>query len=280
MLHCNMEPHRRLHIISSHLTASVEPKLSWFKEQGWGYKDTEFRLQNNVIEITGKRYLYSGKQLPAFKAWAESQAGLDFSTRSHRQEKIPVDPPVTNEEFNRRAAEICDHITTDDSDRIFHSHGHCLQELFAIRHGKLDRVVDVVAYPTTHEQVEKLVKLANDLNVVIVPYGGGTNVTQALQMFTEARSICSVDVSRMNKVIEVNKHNYTAVVQAGIRGVELEEQLGKYGVCCGHEPDSHEFSTLGGWISTRASGMKKNVYGNIEDIVLQTTIVTSIVRAR
>ncbi len=35
---------------------------------------------------------------------------------------------------------------------------------------------------------------------------------------------------------------------------------------CGHEPDSIEFSTLGGWIATRASGMKKNKYGNIEDI--------------
>lgn len=42
----------------------------------------------------------------------------------------------------------------------------------------------------------------------------------------------------------------------------------------GHEPDSVEFSTLGGWISTRASGMKKNLYGNIEDIVCNIEIVT------
>lgn len=43
----------------------------------------------------------------------------------------------------------------------------------------------------------------------------------------------------------------------------------------GHEPDSVEHSTLGGWISTRASGMKKNHYGNIEDIVVNISIVTS-----
>lgn len=48
------------------------------------------------------------------------------------------------------------------------------------------------------------------------------------------------------------------------------------GLCCGHEPDSVEFSTLGGWISTRASGMKKNRYGNIEDIVQSIKFVTSI----
>ena len=45
---------------------------------------------------------------------------------------------------------------------------------------------------------------------------------------------------------------------------------------CGHEPDSFEFSSLGGWISTRASGMKKNVYGNIEDIVSSVRLVTAI----
>jgi len=63
----------------------------------------------------------------------------------------------------------------------------------------------------------------------------------------------------------------------------LERELKNYGVCCGHEPvrerlnkykDSGEFSTLGGWISTRASGMKKNVYGNIEDILVSVTFIT------
>ena len=59
-----------------------------------------------------------------------------------------------------------------------------------------------------------------------------------------------------------------------IIGVELEKELFKFGVMLGHEPDSVEFSTLGGWISTRASGMKKNRYGNIEDIVVSITMIT------
>jgi alkyldihydroxyacetonephosphate synthase len=51
--------------------------------------------------------------------------------------------------------------------------------------------------------------------------------------------------------------------------------LARHGVTMGHEPDSVEFSTLGGWIATNASGMKKNRYGNIEDLVLDIRVATA-----
>jgi alkyldihydroxyacetonephosphate synthase len=66
-----------------------------------------------------------------------------------------------------------------------------------------------------------------------------------------------------------------ACIEAGIIGQDLERELKNYGVVLGHEPDSIEFSTLGGWISTRASGMKKNAYGNIEDILMNVKLVTT-----
>jgi len=62
-------------------------------------------------------------------------------------------------------------------DRVHHSHGQTYQETWALRHGKLDKYVDLVIYPQSHENVERLVLLANKHNVVLVPYGGGTNVT-------------------------------------------------------------------------------------------------------
>lgn len=86
--------------------------------------------------------------------------------------------------------------------------------------------------------------------------------------------IVSVDMTRMNHVKWVDKVNMTACIEAGIIGKEMENELKKYGVVSGHEPDSVEFSSLGGWVSTRASGMKKNVYGNIEDIVVSIKLVT------
>jgi len=120
------------------------------------------------------------------------------------------------------------------------------------------------------------VELANKHDVVLIPYGGGTNVTNSLMMSPkEKRMIVSVDMTRMNKIKWVDKVNMIACIEAGIIGQDLERELKNYGVCLGHEPDSVEFSTLGGWISTRASGMKKNYYGNIEDIVQNVKLVTS-----
>ena len=77
--------------------------------------------------------------------------------------------------------------------------------------------------------------------------------------------IISLDTCMLNKILWVDEKNLTARIQSGINGQELERQLGERGYCTGHEPDSMEFSTLGGWVATRASGMKKNQYGNIED---------------
>ena len=88
--------------------------------------------------------------------------------------------------------------------------------------------------------------------------------------------IVSCDLSRMNSIKWVDRGNMQACIEVGIAGKDLEKELEKYGVMMGHEPDSVEFSTLGGWISTRASGMKKNKYGNIEDIVLSIRIVTPV----
>lgn len=157
-----------------------------------------------------------------------------------------------------------------------HSHGATLQEVFVLRNGAFKRCADVVIYPSSTEDVEKMVTLANKHDVVLVPYGGGTNVTNSLVLSTkEKRMIVSVDMSRMNKIKWVDKTNMMACIEAGIIGQDLERELKNYGVCCGHEPDSMEFSSLGGWISTRASGMKKNYYGNIEDIVQNVKFVTS-----
>ena len=58
-----------------------------------------------------------------------------------------------------------------------HSHGATVREVFALRYGRFERYVDLVLYPNAHEQVEKIVELANEHNIVLIPYGGGTNVT-------------------------------------------------------------------------------------------------------
>src|SRR5204863_8175478 len=117
---------------------------------------------------------------------------------------------------------------------------------------------------------------AKSHNVSLIPYGGGTNVTDALRCKEdEQRTIVSVDMRRMNRIIWVDRENMMACIEAGAVGRQIIAELKKHNLTMGHEPDSVEFSTLGGWIATNASGMKKNRYGNIEDIVLDVSAVTT-----
>jgi len=62
-------------------------------------------------------------------------------------------------------------------ERVMHSHGASMKEVFNLRYMRFDRYVDCVMYPTEHDHVLKIVELANIHNVQLVPYGGGTNVT-------------------------------------------------------------------------------------------------------
>ena len=133
----------------------------------------------------------------------------------------------------------------------------------------------MVYYCQSEKDAQSIIAVAKEHDVCLVPYGGGTSVSNALQLpSNESRMIVSVDMLRMNNVEWIDKENLLACVQAGITGKRLEELLAKEGFMSGHEPDSIEFSTLGGWIATNASGMKKNRYGNIEQIVQNLTMIT------
>ena len=219
----------------------------------------------------------SGKDLPHLKKWAEENAGIDFAKTAPKQADMEIHAPHFNHAFLEELGDKeLDRRSFLKWERIMHSHGATLAEVFTLRHGVFPRCVDVIVYPDSHQQVERIVALANKHDVVLVPYGGGTNVTQSLILNPkEKRMIVSLDMSRMNRIKWVDKINMLACIEAGIIGQDLERELKNYGVVLGHEPDSIEFSTLGGWISTRASGMKKNAYGNIEDILMNVKLVTT-----
>jgi alkyldihydroxyacetonephosphate synthase len=183
-----------------------------------------------------------------------------------------------NAAFEADAAAVlrADQIDRDPCARLRHGHGHTQEEMWAIKYGRVARVPDLIVRPESAAQVREIVALAARHRVCLIPYGGGTNVTEALRCPPgERRAIASVDMRRMNLVLWIDPENRTACIEAGASGREIAEVLGRYGFTIGHEPDSYELSTLGGWIATYASGMKKNRYGNIEDIVLGITAVTA-----
>ncbi|XP_064832996.1 alkyldihydroxyacetonephosphate synthase, peroxisomal-like isoform X4 [Oncorhynchus masou masou] len=250
------------------------------KWNGWGYSDSKFLFnKNGRAEFTGKRYRLSGMTLPSLQDWFENTFGASVKHKSPATPLLnasAVPPPRLNEAFveNLKATSIP--FSNEAEDRVFRAHGHCLHEIFALREGKkFERVPDMVVWPNCHNDVVKVVELACKHNVCLIPYGGGTSVTSALECPPEeTRCIVSLDTSQMNRILWLDEKNLVAHVEAGIIGQDLERLLNESGYCMGHEPDSMEFSSLGGWVATRASGMKKNVYGNIEDLVIHIKAVT------
>jgi alkyldihydroxyacetonephosphate synthase len=248
---------------------------------GWGFRDSAFEvLPNGNVMLTGDRYELSGVELPYLLPWVRKVMEIELSVAdthpSHYPSSIPE--PRRNLPFLHEIRRLLpeDGLTEDPMVRLRHGHGHTLEEMYAIRHGRLERVPDLVVYPSTEEQVTAIVEAAARHDVCLVPYGGGTNVTDALRCpVDEERSIVSVDLSRLDRILWIDPVNMMACIQAGAVGRRLQAELARHGFTLGHEPDSVEFSTLGGWIATHASGMKKNRYGNIEDLVLDVHVITA-----
>ncbi|XP_042311245.1 alkyldihydroxyacetonephosphate synthase, peroxisomal isoform X2 [Sceloporus undulatus] len=233
------------------ITIWLQEVLKW---NGWGYNDSKFLFnKKGQAEFTGKRYRIGGIVFPLLKEWLEKYVGGSLEHKITPRASLnisDVPPSVANEEFLQDLQTAKISYSQEAESRVFRAH-EC------------------------HDDVVKIVELACKHNVCIIPYGGGTSVSSALECPPEEkRTIVSLDTSQMNRIHWIDEKNLTAHVEAGIAGQDLERQLGESGYCTGHEPDSMEFSTLGGWVATRASGMKKNIYGNIEDLVVHIKMVT------
>ncbi len=248
----------------------------------WGFNDTEFIIhEDRSVELRGKRYMLSGYRMRDFLPYVEKVLGTQMDLDHLREERTdkPVDPPRKNEAFCEAAEKSfkSDQISFEDYDRLLHSHGQTTaEEVYRVLYERLQRFADMVFFCETEEDAQKITALAEEHDVCLVPYGGGTSVSCALQLPPkEERMIVSVDMRRMNRIEWIDRQNMQASVQAGIRGMDLEAIMNDEGFTIGHEPDSIELSTLGGWIATNASGMKKNKYGNIEQCVENITLVTA-----
>jgi alkyldihydroxyacetonephosphate synthase len=247
----------------------------------WGFRDTRFDFsENGHVIIRGNRYELSGKELTRFLPWVREVLEVPVDPRDVHEPQYPTAIPEPRVSSNF----LCDlqdflspaQIDTNSEVRLRHGHGHTQEEMYSIKYTQLGRVPDLVVYPETDAHVTRLIEAAKKHGVSLIPYGGGTNVTDALRCHeNEQRTIVSVDMRRMNRILWIDRENMMASIQAGAVGRHIMAELKKHGVTMGHEPDSVEFSTLGGWIATNASGMKKNRYGNIEDLVLDVSVATA-----
>ncbi len=148
--------------------------------------------------------------------------------------------------------------------RLRHSRGQSLPDWLALRSGNIGIFPDAVAHPTTDEEVRSLLSFAKNTGAVVIPYGGGTSVVGHITPPGDGRPVLTMDMGRMNRLINFEPESRIATFGAGTAGPELEAQLRALGYTLGHFPQSFEFSTLGGWVATRSSGQQSLFYGRIE----------------
>jgi alkyldihydroxyacetonephosphate synthase len=162
-------------------------------------------------------------------------------------------------------------------DRLRHACGRSTSDIWRLRQGLIETAPDCVVFPATEQELVALISAAQRFSVVLIPFGGGSNVAGCLDP-TDCgdRTVVSVDLRRMNKVIEIDPVSGLVRAEAGILGPALEAALERAGLTLGHFPDSFQFSTLGGWVATRSSGMLSDAYGNIEDMVIALRLATPV----
>ncbi len=246
----------------------------------WGFRDSAFSVNaRGHVEFSGDRYAIAGQELTELLPWMAKtlKVDLDPADRFPRASSQPVPDPRASSELLAEFAKALspERVCVSPERRLRCSHGHTQDEIFALHTGGLKRIVDVVVEPASRAEIAAVLELSREHNACVVPYGGGTNVTLALAPPPgEARTWVALDLRRMNRVRWIDPRNRLACIEAGAVGRTLQATLAEHGFTLGHEPDSIEFSTLGGWIATAASGMKKNRYGNIEDLVVDVEAVT------
>ena len=128
-----------------------------------------------------------------------------------------------------------------------------------------ERLADVVVRPASTTEVSTVLKLANEFQTPVIPYGGGTGVMGGT--VPTAGGII-LDLQRMNKIISINPTDMTAEVEAGVVLEDFENILFDLGLMPGHDPYSVPIATVAGTISTNGVGYRAGAHGTMGDQVV------------
>lgn len=166
--------------------------------------------------------------------------------------------------------------STDAWDRAEHTLGKSFRDLVRGLRGDYANPPDMVAYPDNEEQVTAVLEWASDAGVAAIPYGGGSSVVGGIEpaVGDSYRGAVSVDMRRLDRVLEVDRTSRAALIEGGALGPALEDQLRPHGLTLRHFPQSFEVSSLGGWIATRSGGHFATLHTHIDELVEGLRAVT------
>lgn len=235
-------------------------KISW---NGWGWAAHKDAL-------AGREDVWT---------WLAGELGMPSLLATPPRDIADVTLPATRLPIDTRAKLVAmlgqDRVRDDNYERAFHALGRSYHDLLKLRAGELSTAPDAVLYPRGTDEVIALLAFAAENDVAVVPYGGGTSVVGAVNADRgKFHSVVTLDLSGMDRLIEIDTTSHTATAEAGIYGPALEKGLQAKGMTLGHYPQSFEFSTLGGWIAHRGAGQGSGRYGRAEDWLVGAKLAT------
>jgi alkyldihydroxyacetonephosphate synthase len=224
------------------------------KHWGWGYEDE----QPSPEEV---------------RAAAQGIAPVLGFGSPDPEQPVPIEAvelPEPRVELPPELDEIC---SADPYDRAAHSYGKAYRDIVRAFRGRFDHPPDVVAFPRDETDVERVLEWCESVGAATIPYGGGTSVVGGVEPRFDGPAV-SLDLRRLDQVLEVDHTSRAARIQAGAIGPALEEQLHEHGLTLRHFPQSFQLSSLGGWIATRAGGHFATLYTHIDDLVESVRAIT------
>ncbi|HZB48192.1 MAG TPA: FAD-binding oxidoreductase, partial [Mycobacteriales bacterium] len=170
-------------------------------------------------------------------------------------------------------ARLC---SAEPADRAAHSRGKAFRDVVRNLHGDLRHVPDLVVRPVAERDVVDVLDWCSRARVAVVPYGGGSSVVGGVEprLDGDYPGVVSLDLGRLDRVLEVDRTSRAARIQAGVLGPHLEDQLRPAGLTLRFFPQSFEFSSLGGWLATRAGGHFATLHTHVDDLVESLRVVT------
>ncbi len=227
------------------------------KHWGWGFEDQ----QPSPAQLRA-----SVAALAAHLGMALADVEEPVALESVRMAPARIQAPAS-------LADIC---AGDAHARACHALGKSYGDVVRGFRGRFDHAPDLVLRPRDDTDVERVLEWCSHERVAAIPFGGGTSVVGGVTPSVPSgyNGAVSIDLGALDRVLEVDEVSRAACIQAGALGPQLESQLGERGLTLRHFPQSFEYSTLGGWIATRAAGHFATLWTHIEDFVESVRAIT------
>jgi alkyldihydroxyacetonephosphate synthase len=216
---------------------------------GWGFAGEGFPVPESV------------------RAWLAARVGAGEPLPVVGEGEIVVPPARALPDFPVATA-------VDPGARLRHVCGHAFRDLVSLRTGQIAAFPDAVCFPESAEQVVEVLRVASAEGVAVIPRGGGTSVVGGVTVRRDSRPTVVLALERLRGIVSIDTKSQLTSFLAGTLGPEVEATLAPHGLRLGHEPQSFELSSVGGWVAARSAGQRSTGIGKIEGLVAGLQLAT------